>query len=154
MGFLTIVDTRSSIVAPFLAMVALGASHAFNNLGLQAELRHAASPAQIGTAAGFFQTARFVGAALGAGLVGLTLTNDAIGDDLHRLWIAAGILSFGLLVWAATSTRWKRLCERSGITHPDDHTHCVYAACHARKGRGLDDCLPLAYPCKSRRIRS
>jgi hypothetical protein len=99
------VDAQTSIVAPLTAMVALGASHAFNNLGLQAELRDVASPAQLGTAAGLFQAARFVGAALAAGLVGISVANDAITDDLHRLWMAAGILSIALLVWAAASSK-------------------------------------------------
>jgi MFS family permease len=104
-GLLAMVDAQTSIVAPLTAMVALGASHAFNNLGLQAELRDVASPAQLGTAAGLFQAARFVGAALAAGLVGISVANDAITDDLHRLWMAAGILSIALLVWAAASSK-------------------------------------------------
>jgi MFS family permease len=103
-GLLATVGTQTPIVAPLAALVALGASHAFNNLGLQAELSCTTSPRQLGTAAGLFQTARFVGAALAAGLVGIIVANDALTDSLHRLWIAVAILSFALLVWATRST--------------------------------------------------
>jgi MFS family permease len=99
-ALLAMTDTQSSIVAPLATMVAFGASHAFNNLGLQAELSHLASPAQLGAATGLFQAARFVGAGLAAGLVGITVANDAPTEDLHRLSVAAGIMSVVLLAWA------------------------------------------------------
>jgi hypothetical protein len=87
------------------AMVALGTSLAFNNLGLQAELTGEVSPAQLGTAAGLFQAARFVGAALATGLLGMTVTNDAATDDWRRLWVAGEFLSIALLGWAAASLK-------------------------------------------------
>jgi hypothetical protein len=107
-GLLATVDTQTAMVMPLAAMVALGAAHAFNNLGLQAELSDVTPPERLGTAAGFFQTARFVGAGLAAGLLGLTVANGTITDRLDRLWIATGLLSVVLLVWStstAASTR-------------------------------------------------
>jgi MFS family permease len=105
-GFLATVETQTSLMTPLAAMVTLGAAHAFSNLGLQAELTAGASPPWVGTAAGLFQAARFVGAALAAGLVGLTVASDAMTEDWHRLWIATGLVSLALLGWAAAS--WKR----------------------------------------------
>jgi Major Facilitator Superfamily len=104
-GLLATADTKTAMVTPLAAMVALGAAHAFNNLGLQAELSDVTPPERLGTAAGFFQTARFVGAGLAAGLLGLTVADGTIIDRLYRLWIAAGILSVVLLVWATDSLK-------------------------------------------------
>jgi MFS family permease len=104
-GLLATVNTQMSMVVPLAAMVALGASHAFNNLGLQAELTGGSSPGRPGTAAGLFQAARFVGAALAAGLVGITVAGDAMTEDWHRLWLATELLSVALLGWAAASKR-------------------------------------------------
>jgi hypothetical protein len=81
-------------------MVTLGAALALSNLGLQVELRDLASPSQLGTAAGFFQAARFIGAGLGGGLVGIT-----VADDLHGLAVTAGIVSLALVLWAASHAR-------------------------------------------------
>ena len=108
-GLLATVDTQTPMVMPLAAMVALGAAHAFNNLGLQAELSEVTPPERLGTAAGFFQTARFVGAGLAAGLLGLTVANGTITDRLYRLWIATGLLSVVLLVWATDSRRRRRV---------------------------------------------
>jgi predicted MFS family arabinose efflux permease len=100
---LATVETRTPIVALLAALAALGVSNAFNNLGLQAELSDVAFPEQLGTAAGLFQTWRFVGAALAAGLVGIVLASGTTTDGLHRLWTAIGLLSFALLAWAVRS---------------------------------------------------
>jgi hypothetical protein len=91
------------MVMSLAAMVALGAAHAFNNLGLQAELSEVTPPERLGAATGFFQTARFVGAGLAAGLLGLTVANGTSTDRLYRLWIATGLLSVVLLVWSAST---------------------------------------------------
>jgi predicted MFS family arabinose efflux permease len=104
-GLLATVNTQMSMVVPLAAMVVLGASHAFNNLGLQAELTGGASSGRLGTAAGLFQAARFVGAALAAGLAGITVAGDAMTDDWHRLCLATELLSIALLGWAAASKR-------------------------------------------------
>ncbi len=112
-GLLVTMNAQTSVVVPIAAMVALGAAHAFNNLGLQAQLTNGASPAQIGSAAGLFQAARFVGAALATGLVGIAVASDA--GDWRRLWVAGAILSIALLGWAATS--WKRGGDRVDVSH-------------------------------------
>ena len=102
-GLLATVDAQTSLVAPLAVMVTLGASLALSNLGLQVELRDLASPSQLATASGFFQAARFVGAGLGAGLVGIT-----IADDLLELAVTAGIASLALLVQAASRSQPRR----------------------------------------------
>ena len=43
-GLLVTMNAQTSVVVPIAAMVALGAAHAFNNLGLQAQLTGGASP--------------------------------------------------------------------------------------------------------------
>jgi hypothetical protein len=58
-------------------------------------------PGQLGTAVGLFETARFGGAALAAGLVGSVVANHTTTDGFRRLWMAIGLLSFALLAWAA-----------------------------------------------------
>ena len=113
MGLLVTANAQTSVVVPIAAMVALGASHGFNNLGLQTQLTDGASPAQLGTAAGLFQAARFVGAALATALVGITVASDA--GDWRRLWVGGEILSIALLGWAATS--WKRGGDRVDVAH-------------------------------------
>jgi MFS family permease len=105
-GLLITVNEQTSVVVLIAAMAALGIALAFNNLGLQAQLTAEVSPAQLGTAAGLFQAARFVGAALATGLLGITVTNNAATDDWRRLWVAGEFLSIALLGWAAAS--WKR----------------------------------------------
>jgi predicted MFS family arabinose efflux permease len=92
-ALLATVDAQTSLVAPLAVMVTLGASLALSNLGLQVELRDVALPSQLGTAAGFFQAARFIGTGLGAGLVGITNSDDLLG-----LGVTAGIVSLALLV--------------------------------------------------------
>jgi MFS family permease len=105
MGLLITVNEQTSVVVLIAAMVVLGTSLAFNNLGLQAQLTDEVSPAQLGTATGLFQAARFVGAALATGLLGITVTNDGATDDWRRLWIAGEFLSIALLGWAAASLK-------------------------------------------------
>jgi MFS family permease len=100
-ALLTTVGVQTSIVALLAAGLSLGVSNAFNNLGLQAELSHLAMRETIGTAAGLFQTARFIGAALAGGLVGVIFSNEPTTDSLHRLSVLNGVLSLALLAWAA-----------------------------------------------------
>jgi MFS family permease len=103
-GLLATVTAQAPMVIPVGAMVALGAAHAFNNLGLQAELSEVTPPARFGTTAGFFQTARFVGAGLAAGLLGIMVADAPTTDRLYQLWIVTGLLSVVLLVWATRSS--------------------------------------------------
>jgi hypothetical protein len=87
------------------AMVILGTSHAFNNLGLQAELTGGTSSGRLGTAAGLFQAARFVGTALAAALVGITIAGNAGAKEWHQLCLATELLSIALLGWAAAAAK-------------------------------------------------
>ena len=114
-GLLVTMNAQTSVVVPIAAMVALGAAHAFNNLGLQAQLTGGVPAAGLGTAAGLFQAARFVGAALATGLLGITVASDASTDDWRRLWVVGEILSIVLLAWAATSL--KRGGDRVDVAH-------------------------------------
>jgi len=102
-GLLITVNEQMSVVVLIAAIAALGTSLAFNNLGLQAQHTDEVSPAQLGTAAGLFQAARFVGAALATGLLGITVTNDAATADWRRLWVAGEFVSIALLGWAAAA---------------------------------------------------
>jgi MFS family permease len=114
-GLLVTMNAQTSVVVPITAMVALGAAHAFNNLGLQAQLTGGVSAAGLGTAAGLFQAARFAGAALATGLFGITVASDASTDDWRRLWVVGEILSIALLGWAATSLKRRR--DRVDVAH-------------------------------------
>jgi MFS family permease len=108
-GLLITVNGQTPVVVLMAAMAALGTSLAFSNLGLQAQLTDEVSPARLATAAGLFQAARFVGAALATGLLGITVTNDAATHDWRRLWVAGEFLSIALLGWAAAAlTRGRR----------------------------------------------
>lgn len=81
-----------------LALVALfGVPNAFNNLGLQADLTGLARAGELGTAGGFLQTARFAGAGLAAGLIGLVFAHRTTTAALHRLAVIIGVLSLTLL---------------------------------------------------------
>ena len=117
-GLLVTMNAQTSVVVPIAAMVALGAAHAFNNLGLQAQLTGGASAAGLGTAAGLFQAARFAGAALATGLLGITVASDASTDDWRRLWVAGEILSIVLLGWAAASLEREAVTVSTSLTSP------------------------------------
>jgi len=62
----------------------LGLPLAFNNLGLQAGLYAAAPPDQTGTAAGLFQTGRYVGAILSTAVLGAVYGGAPSTAGLHR----------------------------------------------------------------------
>jgi hypothetical protein len=69
----------------------IGLPNAFNNLGLQAALYAAAPAGQTGTAAGLFQTGRYVGAILSTALLGAVYGGTPSTAGLHRaaLFVAA-----------------------------------------------------------------
>lgn len=82
------------------SLAVLGVSTAFNTLGLQTALYAAAPREQIGTAAGLFQTSRYLGAILSASLLGLVFGPRIDVARLHVLSVALGCL--GLLILALT----------------------------------------------------
>jgi MFS family permease len=127
MALLVTANAQTSVIVPIAAMVALGAGHAFNNLGLQAQLTGGAPAAHVGTAAGLFQAARFVGAALATGLV------ESRSQPMPVIGVGSGSrrdLSIALLGWAATS--WKRGGGRVDVAH-------VPAPRSSHKLGGIDD---------------
>jgi hypothetical protein len=84
-ALLTTMDAQTPMVVPVVAMVALGAAHAFNNISLQAELSEVTSPKRFGTTAGFFQTAPFVGAGLATGLLGIMVADAPTTDRVSAV---------------------------------------------------------------------
>jgi hypothetical protein len=100
-ALVTTVGVQTWIVALLAAGLSLGVSNAFNNLGLQAELSQLVMREPLGTAAGLFQTARVIGAALAGGLVGVIFSTGPTTDGLYRLSVLEGVLSLALLAWAA-----------------------------------------------------
>lgn len=76
----------------------LGVSTAFNSLGLQTVLYAAAPRDQVGSAAGLFQTSRYVGTILSASLLALVFGHRIDVSRLHLLGFALG--SLGLVILA------------------------------------------------------
>ena len=100
-GLLATLRAQSSTIEIVAALSVLGAPFSFNNLGLQAEMTKVTAPAQLGAAAGLFQTARFGGAALAGGLVGVAFAGGANTDGLRQLCVVIVLLSLMLFIRAA-----------------------------------------------------
>jgi MFS family permease len=83
-ALLLLVGDRSGAVEIVAIGAVLGLPNAFNNLGLQAALYSAAPAEQAGTAAGLFQTARYVGAILSTALLGIVYGGTPSSAGLHR----------------------------------------------------------------------
>jgi hypothetical protein len=83
--------------------VVIGLPNAFNNLGLQAGLYAAAPAALTGTAAGLFQTGRYVGAILSTALLGVVYAGTPSTAGLHRTGLFVAV-SAVLLAGAALLT--------------------------------------------------
>jgi len=81
LGFVT-EDTGPAGIIAIGAVI--GLPNAFNNLGLQAGLYAAAPAGQTGTAAGLFQTGRYVGAILSTALLGVVYGGTPSTAGLHR----------------------------------------------------------------------
>lgn len=101
-------DEHSSASMLFVLFALFGVPNAFDNLGLQRDLMGLVGAGELGTAGGFLQTARFVGAGLAAGLIGLVFARDATTAAVHRLAAIIGVLSLTLLGVAARRTLQKR----------------------------------------------
>jgi MFS family permease len=106
---LAMVGARTSLIVLIAIVGLLGATNAFNNLGLQVELTDVTVSDQLGTAAGFFQTARFVGGAGAAGLIGIAFAKGATTNGWHWLCVAVVALSLALLVFAARTAAASRV---------------------------------------------
>lgn len=98
-ALLLITPDRSNVaIAGVLAIV--GVSVGFSNLGLQTAMYDAASLETIGTAAGFFQTSRYVGTIVSAGLLGLVFGDVFDAGSMRLLAWCLGAVSVVVLVLA------------------------------------------------------
>ena len=86
------------------ACLVLGLPNGFNNMGLQAALYSAAPAAQMGAAAGQFQTFRYLGAILSASLLGIVYPRGATTAGLHTLSLVLAAVC-AVLVAASLLTR-------------------------------------------------
>jgi len=100
-ALLTTIETDVGVIVCVTAMLALGAAHGLNNLGMQAEVTMLAPAQRLGMASGLLQTARFTGAAVAAALVGLVTSTDRDASDFNLLWMAIGLISLVALLWSA-----------------------------------------------------
>lgn len=94
------------IVVLLLITFVLGIPNAFNTLGLQAVLYAATPRERTSWAAGQFQTFRYVGATLGAAVLGSVFRHGATTPGLHGIAMVLGLVSVGLV--AASVGMWRR----------------------------------------------
>ncbi|HEX6499029.1 MAG TPA: MFS transporter [Micromonosporaceae bacterium] len=78
----------------------LGLPNGFNNMGLQALLYSSAPAEQTGTAAGLFQTGRYVGAILSTATLGIVFEKHLTSAGLHKVGLVVAAIAV-LLVIAA-----------------------------------------------------
>jgi predicted MFS family arabinose efflux permease len=95
---LLLFDATTPLVELLVVGGVLGVPNGFNNLGLQAALYEVAEPAQMGAAAGFLQTCRYVGAIVSTGIIGLIFGSQASSDSLHALALVMAVVSAVLVV--------------------------------------------------------
>ncbi|WP_152360660.1 MFS transporter [Microlunatus speluncae] len=93
----------SPIALIILLTLAFGIPNGFNNLGLQTSLYDAAPPDRTASAAGLFQTFRYLGAILATAMIGLIFERDLSSSGLHHLgWLMTGgavvVLLLALLI--------------------------------------------------------
>jgi predicted MFS family arabinose efflux permease len=100
---LLLFETNTPLVELLVVGGVLGVPNGFNNLGLQAALYEVAEPTQIGAAAGFLQTCRYVGAIVSTAVIGLIFGSQASSDSLHALALVMALISAALVVasWGA-----------------------------------------------------
>jgi MFS family permease len=98
---LLLFDAATPLVELLVVGGVLGIPNGFNNLGLQAALYEVAQPSQIGAAAGFLQTCRYIGAIVATAVIGIVFGNQASSDSLHALALGMAVIS-GALVIAST----------------------------------------------------
>ena len=98
-----LIGDRSGVPSVLVVGAVLGLPVAFNNLGLQAALYAAAPAHQAGTAAGLFQTSRYIGAILSTALLGILFGGVASSAGLHRVAAVVAVMSIVLAVAATRS---------------------------------------------------
>ncbi|OLB77664.1 MAG: hypothetical protein AUI14_15460 [Actinobacteria bacterium 13_2_20CM_2_71_6] len=102
-ALLVTVEAHSGVASIIAIGAVLGLPNAFNNLGLQAGLYAAAPAGQTGTAAGLFQTRRYVGAILSTALLGALYGSGPSTAGLHRVALFV-VVAAALLAGAAFLT--------------------------------------------------
>jgi MFS family permease len=113
------VDRSTPIAVLLVVGAVLGLPNGFNSLGNQAAMYDTAPPDALGTASGLYRTSQFVGANFASALVGLTMASEATDGRLHLAALVISVISFGLLITAATSKHLRahtrvKLAERKG----------------------------------------
>jgi MFS family permease len=83
----------------------LGVPNGFNNLGLQAALYEAAASDQMGAAAGFLQTCRYVGAIVSTAMIGVIFGAAASSNSLHTLALVMAVVSAALVIASLATHR-------------------------------------------------
>ncbi|WP_175734212.1 MFS transporter [Burkholderia ambifaria] len=91
------------IAAIVLLSVIFGIPNGFNNLGNQATLYQSTPRGRIGTSAGLYRTAQYVGGSLSFALVSLTLGHPASDRGLRELAVVLAVISVLLLLNAVSS---------------------------------------------------
>jgi predicted MFS family arabinose efflux permease len=107
-------NARSPLIWIIAVGTVLGAPNGFNNVGLQAALYDAAPPDRIGSAAGQFQTFRYLGAMLSAGLLAIAFGAQARTEDLHVVALLIGCAAVALLISSVTLRRNRRSSDGTG----------------------------------------
>jgi MFS family permease len=97
---LLVFQSNSPVVLLLAVIVILGIPNGLQNLGLQAVLYHAAPAADMGVAAGQFQTFRYLGSILSTSLLGLLFGGTMTSSGLHVLAGTLACISVLLLVGA------------------------------------------------------
>jgi MFS family permease len=98
-------DDRTGALGIIAATALLGLPNGLNNMGLQGALYASAPAAGTGTAAGLFQTCRYVGAIGSTALLGLLFTDDLTTAGLHRIALVGAALATLLVAIACFSGR-------------------------------------------------
>ena len=93
-------QSNSPVVLLLAVIVILGIPNGLQNLGLQAVLYQAAPAADMGVAAGQFQTFRYLGSILSTSLLGLLFGRTITSSGLHVLAGTLVCISMLLLVGA------------------------------------------------------
>jgi MFS family permease len=93
-------DAEAPVWRLVVATAMMGIGSGFNNLGLQSALYQFAPSDRTGTAAGQFQTSRYIGATLCTALLGIVFVGSATTEGLHIL--ALSLLPVALLLIVAS----------------------------------------------------
>lgn len=105
-------QSNSPVLLLLGVIVILGMPNGLQNLGLQAVLYTAAPAADMGVAAGQFQTFRYLGSVLSTSLLGLLFGGTITSSGLHVLAVTLAGISMLLLIGA-----WRMHIPGNHATH-------------------------------------